>query len=106
MNNFQTRSRHHLACRRYLKMKKVAIYAQSVLRRDLARIELRNLKKVTLSHALYSFIILLLSFITQPWLISFPFLSFLVILYSKYSFSGKLQKIATYFPLFIDINNM
>nr|KAJ0228604.1 hypothetical protein LSAT_V11C100029560 [Lactuca sativa] len=41
----QTRSRHHLACRRYLKMKKVAIYAQSVLRRDLARIELRNLKK-------------------------------------------------------------
>ncbi|KAK1426383.1 hypothetical protein QVD17_15054 [Tagetes erecta] len=42
----QSRCRQHLALRRYLKTRKVAIYAQSVLRKDLARIELRRLKKV------------------------------------------------------------
>nr|XP_043611344.1 myosin-14-like [Erigeron canadensis] len=41
----QSRCRRHLALRRYLKMKKVAIYAQSVVKKDLARIELGRLKK-------------------------------------------------------------
>ncbi|KAL4561162.1 hypothetical protein LXL04_033324 [Taraxacum kok-saghyz] len=41
----QTRARKHLARRRFLKMRKVAVYAQSVLRKDLARMELRTLKK-------------------------------------------------------------
>nr|GEV23125.1 myosin2 [Tanacetum cinerariifolium] len=41
----QSRCRRHLAVRRYLKMRKVAIYAQSVARKDMARMELKNLKK-------------------------------------------------------------
>ncbi|KAK9068732.1 hypothetical protein SSX86_012847 [Deinandra increscens subsp. villosa] len=47
----QSRCRHYLALHRYLKMRKVAIYAQSVLRKDLARIELRRLKKVANDHS-------------------------------------------------------
>ncbi|KAJ0510529.1 putative myosin ATPase [Helianthus annuus] len=42
----QSRCRRHLALRRYVKMRKVAVYAQSVLRKDLARIELKRLKKI------------------------------------------------------------
>ncbi|KAI7740039.1 hypothetical protein M8C21_006215, partial [Ambrosia artemisiifolia] len=42
----QSRWRQHLALRHYVKMRKVAVYAQSVSRKDLAHIKLRSLRKI------------------------------------------------------------
>ncbi|KAI7740045.1 hypothetical protein M8C21_006221, partial [Ambrosia artemisiifolia] len=42
----QSRWRQHLALRHYVKMRKVAVYTQSVSRKDLAHIQLRSLRKI------------------------------------------------------------
>ncbi|KAD3337017.1 hypothetical protein E3N88_32537 [Mikania micrantha] len=44
--SIQSRCRQYLARHHYLKTRNVAIYAQSVLRKDLAHIELKRIKKV------------------------------------------------------------